>query len=242
MIKINNVYKSFSGKSVLRGVNLHIQKGESVVIVGKSGCGKTVLLKSIIGLIQPDSGEIWIQGENIVGMPRKRLYQIRTKMGMLFQGSALFDSLTVEENVALPLREHTRLDWKEIQEKVREKLALVGLSGAEGKKPSELSGGMRKRVGLARALIMEPEILLYDEPTTGLDPVTAGMINDLIAELNQKFSVTSVAVTHDMTSAFTIGERVAMLHEGKVVFDGSMKEFRESSLPIIQEFLEYQWE
>lgn len=242
MIKINNVYKSFSGKSVLRGVNLHIQKGESVVIVGKSGCGKTVLLKSIIGLIQPDSGEIWIQGENIVGMPRKRLYQIRTKMGMLFQGSALFDSLTVEENVALPLREHTRLDWKKIQEKVREKLALVGLSGAEGKKPSELSGGMRKRVGLARALIMEPEILLYDEPTTGLDPVTAGMINDLIAELNQKFSVTSVAVTHDMTSAFTIGERVAMLHEGKVVFDGSMKEFRESSLPIIQEFLEYQWE
>lgn len=242
MIEINNVYKSFSGKSVLRGVNLHIQKGESVVIVGKSGCGKTVLLKSIIGLIQPDSGEIWIQGENIVGMPRKRLYQIRTKMGMLFQGSALFDSLTVEENVALPLREHTRLDWKEIQEKVREKLALVGLSGAEGKKPSELSGGMRKRVGLARALIMEPEILLYDEPTTGLDPVTAGMINDLIAELNQKFSVTSVAVTHDMTSTFAIGDRVAMLHEGKVVFDGSMKEFRESSLPIIQEFLEYQWE
>lgn len=242
MIKINNVYKSFSGKSVLRGVNLHIQKGESVVIVGKSGCGKTVLLKSIIGLIQPDSGEIWIQGENIVGMPRKRLYQIRTKMGMLFQGSALFDSLNVEENVALPLREHSQLDWKEIQEKVREKLALVGLSGAEGKKTSELSGGMRKRVGLARALIMEPEILLYDEPTTGLDPVTAGMINDLIAELNQKFSVTSVAVTHDMTSAFAIGERVAMLHEGKVVFDGSMKEFRESSLPIIQEFLEYQWE
>jgi len=242
MIKIKNVYKSFSNKPVLRGINLHIRKGESVVIVGKSGCGKTVLLKSIIGLIKPDSGEIWIQGENIVGISRKRLYQIRKKMGMLFQGSALFDSLTVEENVALPLREHTRLPWKVIREKVREKLALVGLSGTEQKKPSELSGGMRKRVGLARALIMEPEILLYDEPTTGLDPVTAGMINDLIVELNQKFSVTSVAVTHDMTSTFAIGERVAMLHEGKVVFDGSMKEFRESSLPMIKEFLEYQWE
>lgn len=242
MIKIRNVYKSFSNKPVLRGVNLHIRKGESVVIVGKSGCGKTVLLKSIIGLITPDSGEIWIQGENIVGPSRKKLYQIRKKMGMLFQGSALFDSLTVEENVALPLREHTRLPWNVIREKVHEKLALVGLSGSEGKKPSELSGGMRKRVGLARALIMEPEILLYDEPTTGLDPVTAGMINDLIIKLNQKFSVTSVAVTHDMTSAFAIGERVAMLHEGKVVFDGTMKEFREASLPIIKEFLEYQWE
>lgn len=242
MIKIRNVYKSFSNKPVLRGVNLHIRKGESVVIVGKSGCGKTVLLKSIIGLITPDSGEIWIQGENIVGASRKKLYQIRKKMGMLFQGSALFDSLTVEENVALPLREHTRLPWNVIREKVHEKLALVGLSGSEGKKPSELSGGMRKRVGLARALIMEPEILLYDEPTTGLDPVTAGMINDLIIKLNQKFSVTSVAVTHDMTSAFAIGERVAMLHEGKVVFDGTMKEFREASLPIIKEFLEYQWE
>jgi phospholipid/cholesterol/gamma-HCH transport system ATP-binding protein len=242
MIKVRGVKKKFEDKPVLEGVDLTIQKGESLVIVGKSGCGKTVLLKSLIGLIRPERGEILIDGEDIMKLNRRELYRVRRKFGMLFQGAALFDSMTVEENVGLPLREHTRLSTAEIRKKVSEKLGLVGLPGTEEKKPAELSGGMRKRVGLARALMMEPEIVLYDEPTTGLDPVTSVVINELIAEMNGRLNITSVAVTHDMHSAFKIGQRVAMLHGGKVVFEGSVKEFQKSKNPLVQGFLEYQRE
>ena len=240
MIEIQGVKKRFEGKWVLDGVELSIRKGDTLVIVGKSGCGKTVLLKSLIGLIQPEHGRILIEGKNIIGMKPRELYQVRKKFGMLFQGAALFDSMTVEENVGLPLVEHTKLTPGEILKKVSEKLDLVGLPGIEDKKPSELSGGMRKRVGLARALMMEPEIVLYDEPTTGLDPVTSVKINELIAEMNDRLKVTSIAVTHDMHSAFKIGRRIAMLHSGKVAFDGSVREFQKSQNPLVHGFLEYQ--
>jgi len=240
MIEIQGVKKRFEDKPVLDGVNLSIARGDTLVIVGKSGCGKTVLLKSLIGLIRPEHGSILIEGRNIIGMRQKELYRVRKKFGMLFQGAALFDSMTVEENVGLPLMEHTKLPPGEIRKKVSEKLGLVGLPGIEDKKPAELSGGMRKRVGLARALMMEPEIVLYDEPTTGLDPVTAVKINELIAEMNDRLGVTSIAVTHDMHSAFKIGRRIAMLHSGKVVFDGSVKEFQKSRDPLVHGFLEYQ--
>jgi len=240
MIEIRGVKKRFEDKPVLEGVDLSIPKGEALVIVGKSGCGKTVLLKSLIGLIRPDQGQILIDGQDITRMRRKELFRTRKKFGMLFQGAALFDSMTVEENVGLPLREHTLLTQRDIRKKVSEKLGLVGLPGIEDKKPAELSGGMRKRVGLARALMMEPEIVLYDEPTTGLDPVTAALINEMIAEMNERLKITSIAVTHDMHSAFKIGRRVAMLHSGKVIFDGSVKEFQTSKNPLVHGFLEYQ--
>ena len=240
MIEIRGVKKRFEDKPVLEGVDLSIPKGEALVIVGKSGCGKTVLLKSLIGLIRPDQGQILIDGQDITRMRRKELFRTRKKFGMLFQGAALFDSMTVEENVGLPLREHTLLTQRDIRKKVSEKLGLVGLPGIEDKKPAELSGGMRKRVGLARALMMEPEIVLYDEPTTGLDPVTAALINEMIAEMNERLKITSIAVTHDMHSAFKIGRRVAMLHSGKVIFDGSVKEFQKSQNPLVHGFLEYQ--
>jgi len=240
MIEIRGLKKRFEDKPVLEGVDLSIPKGEALVIVGKSGCGKTVLLKSLIGLIRPDHGRILIDGQDITRMRRRELFRTRKKFGMLFQGAALFDSMTVEENVGLPLREHTLLTQRDIRKKVSEKLELVGLPGIEDKKPAELSGGMRKRVGLARALMMEPEIVLYDEPTTGLDPVTAVVINEMIAEMNERLKITSIAVTHDMHSAFKIGRRVAMLHSGKVVFDGSVKEFQKSKNPLVHGFLEYQ--
>lgn len=240
MIEIRDIHKRFGDKPVLGGVDLAIPDGDALVIAGRSGCGKTVLLKSIIGLIRPDRGHIRIDGEDITVMGRKDLYRVRMKFGMLFQGAALFDSMTVEENVGLPLREHTRMSWPAIRRKVEEKLELVGLPGIGGKKPAELSGGMRKRVGLARALMRDPSIVLYDEPTTGLDPLTSVKINDLIAEMNDRLRVTSIAVTHDMLSAFKIGKRIAMLHEGRVAFDGSVREFRRSADPMVRRFLEYQ--
>jgi phospholipid/cholesterol/gamma-HCH transport system ATP-binding protein len=242
MIEIRQVHKQFDGRPVLRGVDLCIRRGEAVVIAGKSGCGKTVLLKSIIGLLRPERGEILVDGEDVVRLRKKDLYRVRRKFGMLFQGAALFDSMSVAENVALPLREHTTLDEAECRVRVAEKLEWVGLPGTEGKKPSELSGGMRKRVGLARALTMDPEILLYDEPTTGLDPVTSSTINELIASMNRRLRVTSIAVTHDIHSAFRIGRRIVLLHEGAVAFDGTVREFRHSDLPLVREFLDYQRE
>jgi phospholipid/cholesterol/gamma-HCH transport system ATP-binding protein len=240
MIEIIDVHKCFGEKPVLAGVDLRIPDGDALVIAGKSGCGKTVLLKSIIGLIRPDRGSILIDGEDISRMERKDLYRVRMKFGMLFQGAALFDSMTVEENIGMPLREHTRLSWPAIRAKAQEKLDLVGLRGIGAKKPSELSGGMRKRVGLARALMNDPRIILYDEPTTGLDPLTSVKINELIADLNDRLKVTSIAVTHDMLSAFKIGKRIAMLHKGRVAFDGSVREFRRSADPFVRSFLEYQ--
>ncbi len=238
MIEIKHLEKSFSGKIVLNDINLTISKGESLVVIGRSGCGKTVLLKSIIGLIKPDDGEIIVDGETITSMDRKNLFRIRKKFGMLFQGAALFDSMTVEENIALPLLEHTDLSISEIREKVQQKLKEVGLPGIEEKKPAELSGGMKKRVGLARALIMNPEFVLFDEPTTGLDPVMADNINNLILKTHRKLHITSISVTHDMVSAYKIGDRIAMLYEGKIIFDGSPEELRITSDPVVKQFVE----
>lgn len=238
MIEIRNIHKSFDGKPVLKDVNLTIEDGNTDVIVGCSGCGKTVLLRSIIGLVQPDSGHILIDGEDIVGMSRSDLYRVRRKFGMLFQGAALFDSMTVEQNIGLALREHTDLGDDEIAGRVREKLEVVGLPGTEDKKPAELSGGMKKRVGLARALVMDPSIVLFDEPTTGLDPITADTINDLIIETQERLNFTSVMVTHDMHSATKIGDRIAMLCGGRIVFEGTPEEFNASDEDLVRQFVE----
>ncbi|MFH1942872.1 MAG: ABC transporter ATP-binding protein [bacterium] len=238
MIEIEHLKKSFNGKTVLRGVDLKIGDGETVVIVGCSGCGKTVLLKSIIGLVTPDTGRILVDGEDVMQMDRKTLFRVRKKFGMLFQGAALFDSMTVEENIGLALREHTDLPEDEIRSRIREKLKVVGLPGIEKKKPAELSGGMKKRVGLARALIMDPRFVLFDEPTTGLDPVMADAINNLIIETNRDMQITSVVVTHDMSSAFKIGDRIAMLCDGNIVFEGTPAEFQKSDKKVVRRFVE----
>jgi len=209
-----------------------------MVIAGGSGCGKTVLLRSIIGLILPDSGSIRVNDQEITRMNRNQLFEIRKQFGMLFQSAALFDSMSVEENIGLALREHTELADSEINERVCEKLALVGLEGAEKKKPAELSGGMKKRVGLARALIMDPKYVLFDEPTTGLDPITSDAINQLILDTQHQLKITAIVVTHDMHSAFQIGDQIAMIHEGQVIFSGSPETFQTSDHPHVREFTE----
>lgn len=209
-----------------------------MVIIGCSGCGKTVLLRSIIGLMRPDSGHILVDGEDIVSMDRKALFRIRKKFGMLFQGAALFDSMTVEENVGLPLREHTDLSNVEIENRIAEKLELVGLPDVQRKKPAELSGGMKKRVGLARALIMDPEIVLFDEPTTGLDPIMSDAINNLILETHRKLDITSVMVTHDMASATKVGDHIAMLSKGHIIFEGTPLELKDSDNDIVRQFVQ----
>ena len=238
MIEIRNLQKSFGSKPVLRGVNLDIQKGESQIIIGRSGCGKSVLLKHIIGLVQPDAGQIYVDGEEVTAASTRDLYRMRRKFGMLFQGAALFDSMTVGENVALGVREHRMFDEAEINRRVAEKLQLVRLPNTQHLKPAELSGGMKKRVGLARALMMDPEFVLYDEPTTGLDPITSDAINDLIIECNQQLGVTSIVVTHDMTSAYKVGTRFAMLHNGEVIFTGATDEVRRTNHPVVKQFIE----
>jgi len=237
MIKIEELHKSFGDHKVFHGVSLEIQKGETMVIIGRSGCGKSVLLKHIIGLLRPDQGRIFIDAEDITSYSNQRLYQLRQRFGMLFQASALFDSLTVEENVGLGLREHRLLPEDQIRDKVEEKLRLVGLSGVENLMPSALSGGMKKRVGLARAIAMDPEFVLYDEPTTGLDPIMADAINDLIINLRNKLSITSIAVTHDIVSASKIADRIAMLYQGKIVAVGTPEDIRDSDNPVVQQFI-----
>ncbi len=237
MIEIIDLHKSFGKKTVLDGVNLTLRDGETVVIIGGSGTGKSVLLKHIIGLLEPDEGRIIVDGINVGAVRGEELYQLRKKFGMVFQSGALFDSLTVAGNVGLPLREHTDLKEEEILEIVREKLALVGLSGVENQKPAELSGGMRKRVALARALVAEPEVMLYDEPTTGLDPIMADVINELILDLRKRLGNTAVVVTHDMASAFKIADRICMLFKGKIIWDGSPEETRQSRDPVVQQFI-----
>jgi phospholipid/cholesterol/gamma-HCH transport system ATP-binding protein len=231
---------AFGNQKVLRGVDLEVREGETLVVVGRSGEGKSVLLKLIDGILKPDRGEVYIDEERIDPLPVRPLNLIRRKIAMVFQGAALFDSMTVEENVAFPYLEHKALPLKEIRKRVRENLRRVHLTdpGILVKKPAELSGGMKKRVGVARALSVEPEIILYDEPTTGLDPVTADAINDLILETQEATRATSVVVTHDMASAFKVGDRVAMLHGGKVVFSGSVEETRSSSDPMVNQFVE----
>ncbi|MHB8929399.1 MAG: ABC transporter ATP-binding protein [Melioribacteraceae bacterium] len=239
MIEIINLHKSFGDNSVLRGVNLEINEGESLAIIGRSGCGKSVLLKHIVGLLIPDEGYIKFDGKIISNLNRKDLYEIRRKFGFLFQGAALFDSMTVEENVGIALVENdSGFSKDEIKKIVEEKLELVGLPGTQNLKPSELSGGMKKRVGLARALVSNPEYILYDEPTTGLDPIMSDSIDDLIKDLNQKLNVTSIIVTHDMFSVKNTADRIAMMHEGKIYFTGTSAEVLESSDPIIKKFIQ----
>ena len=238
MIEINNLHKTFRDKDVLKGVNLTIEPGETIAIIGKSGSGKSVLLKHIVGLLFPDTGAVKVEGMNISELSTKELYLIRRKFGFLFQGAALFDSLTVGENVALPIIENDHSVPEDVVKKnVEEKLELVGLPGIQELKPAELSGGMKKRVGLARALITNPGYILYDEPTTGLDPIMSDSIDDLIKELAGKLKVTSIVVTHDMVSVKNVADTVAMIHEGKIYFRGSADELENSKDEIITNFI-----
>lgn len=237
MIEVRQLVKSFGTHRVLDGASLRIETGESIVIIGRSGGGKSVLLRHLIGLARPDSGEVLVDNQNLVDLSERDLLPIRRKFGMLFQGAALFDSLSVAENIAFPLRRNAHLSEAEISRKVAEVLAMVDLSGIENKKPSELSGGMRKRVGLARAVVHQPEIILYDEPTTGLDPVAADSIDRLIIRVCEQLKVTSIAVTHDMRSARRIGHRILMLHEGRIYFSGTPAELSDSQDPVVHCFV-----
>ncbi len=238
MIEIVDLHKSFGDNYVLKGVNLHVNKGETVVVIGRSGCGKSVLLRHIIGLMKPDKGSVYVDGVDVTRLKDDELYELRKKFGMVFQGSALFDSLSVWENVGLGLLEHTDLPEEEVRRIALEKLSLVGLRGFEDARPSELSGGMKKRVGLARAIAMEPEVILYDEPTTGLDPIMADVINELIRHLQERLQITSIAVTHDMKSAYKIGDRIAMLYDGRIVFEGTPDRIKSAGDEIIRQFVE----
>ena len=238
IIEFKDVYKSFNGLLVHNGINLSILEGEIISLLGGSGSGKSVLLKELIGLMKPDKGDIILLDNNVTQMNEEALIEMREHIGMLFQGAALFDSLTVFENIAYPLREHLKLTEREIQERVAEKLQVVGLSGIEEKMPAELSGGMKKRVGLARAIATEPEIILYDEPTTGLDPMTAQRINDLIIELQRKLGITTIVVTHDLHCVKTVSDRIAMLHEGKIVAVGTWEELVTSNIQVVQDFID----
>ncbi len=237
MITIRNLKKSFGDNQVLDGVDLEVNRGETMVVIGPSGCGKSVLLRHIMGIAKPDAGQIIIYGKDITQLKERELNEMRKKIGMLFQGAALFDSLTVEENVGFGLREHTDLSEKEIKSIVREKLKIVGLGDIADGRPSQLSGGMRKRVGLARAIAMSPEIIFYDEPTTGVDPVMGDVINSLILELHDKLNITSIAVTHDMDSAYKIASRIAMLYKGKVIEVGSVEIIKNTQNPVVRQFI-----
>ncbi len=238
MIEIHGLKKRLGGKQVLDGVDLDVRQGETMVVMGRSGTGKSVLLKHIIGLMTPDAGTIEIDDLDIANLPDRELNEVRRHFGMLFQGAALFDSLTVGENVALPLREHTRMKEGEVRARVAERLEWVGLKGVEEVKPASLSGGMKKRVGLARAIVMDPKYVLYDEPTTGLDPIMADVIDQLIRSLQRRMGVTSVVVTHDMQSAFKVADRIALLNEGRVVFLGSVEDVRTTKDPLVRQFVE----
>jgi phospholipid/cholesterol/gamma-HCH transport system ATP-binding protein len=237
MIRLVDLHKSFGKQKVLGGIDLKIEEGKTTVIIGRSGGGKSVLLKHIIGLLRPDSGQVLIDGTDIAKLGESKLNEIRKKFGMLFQEAALFDSMTVGENVAFPLREHTRMKEKEIRETVADRLHSVGLTGVEEKMPSELSGGMRKRVGLARAIAIHPQIVLLDEPTTGLDPVMTEAIKRLIIDTQKKFNLTCVVISHDIQSIFEIGDRIAMLYEGKIIEYGTPEELKASRNPVMVQFL-----
>jgi phospholipid/cholesterol/gamma-HCH transport system ATP-binding protein len=237
MIQLVDLHKSFGKQTVLDGVDLKIESGKTTVIIGRSGGGKSVLLKHMIGLLKPDRGEVLIDGTDIAKLGERDLNEIRKKFGMLFQEAALFDSMSVLENVAFPLREHTRMSEKEIRQTVADRLRAVGLAGVEEKMPSELSGGMRKRVGLARAIALRPQIVLFDEPTTGLDPVMTEAINRLIINTQKNFNFTCVVISHDIQSIFEIGHRIAMLYEGKIIAHGTPEELKASQNPVIVQFL-----
>lgn len=239
MIETKNLHKSFGDNKVLQGVNLEIDTGETIVIIGRSGCGKSVLIKHIVGLLYPDEGYVKVEGQRVDEMTMQELYILRRKFGFLFQGSALFDSMTVEENIALPLVESGKNFGRvELDKKVAEKLELVGMRGVQKLKPAELSGGMKKRVGLARALITDPDYIIYDEPTTGLDPIMSDSIDGLIKDLTDKLNATSIVVTHDMYSVKNVANQVAMMHEGKIHFTGTPAELISSNDKIIKEFIQ----
>jgi phospholipid/cholesterol/gamma-HCH transport system ATP-binding protein len=238
LIEAHDVHKSFGNNHVLRGLNLSIRHGESMVVIGGSGTGKSVLIKCIIGILTPERGKIYVSGQDMGSLKEKDLYQLRKKFGMLFQAGALFDSMKVWENVGFGLLQHTTLSEKEIKKRAIERLNLLGLYKIEDLMPSELSGGMRKRVSLARAIAMEPEILLYDEPTTGLDPIRADAINELILEMKGTIKATSITITHDMVSAYKIADRIAMLYQGQIVEVGTPEEIKNSPNAIVQQFIQ----
>ncbi len=237
MMEARKVSKSFNGKMVLNQMSLTVARGETLVIIGRSGCGKSVFLKHLIGLMQPDSGSIMVDGMDLSALSTRQMNHMRMRFGMVFQGAALFDSMTIGENVGFGLTEHSSLSQAAVRDRAEEALELVGLKGIQDLKPSELSGGMKKRVALARAICMKPEILLYDEPTTGLDPIMSDAINDLIVSLHDRLKVTAVVVTHDMVSAYKVGTRVAMMYHGNIVEIGTPDEIRNTTNPVVRQFI-----
>jgi phospholipid/cholesterol/gamma-HCH transport system ATP-binding protein len=241
IIVIKDLTKKFSNNVVLDNISLTIEKGKTTVIIGPSGCGKTVLIKHLIGLLRPSSGEVYFKGQRIDNMSEIELNKVRTRYGFLFQGGALFDSFSVAENITFPIRQHFKVKhWDKFDEFVKTKLSMVGLEGFQNFYPANLSGGQRKRVALARAIALNPEVILYDEPTTGLDPIRADVINELILKLQRELGVTSVVVTHDMTSAYKIADRIIMLHNGKIIADGNAKYIRNHPHPVVQQFIKGQ--
>jgi phospholipid/cholesterol/gamma-HCH transport system ATP-binding protein len=237
MIEIRRLSKVFNNRKVLDELSLTINTGSTCVIIGRSGCGKSILLKHIVGILKAESGEVLIDNKNVGTLKEKELNNLRMKVSMVFQGGALFDSMTVAENVGFGLIEHQHLVRKELLERVEESLCLVGLCGIGNLMPSELSGGMKKRVALARAICIKPEIILYDEPTTGVDPITADSINELIRSLHDKLKVTSVVVTHDMKSAYAIGDKIAMMYQGKIIAEGTPSEIENTQHPVVHQFI-----
>ena len=238
MIRLDNIHKAFGSKQVLTGFSLEVQEGDIAVILGYSGTGKSVAIKHIVGLLEPDQGTVWVDGREVPKLSRRELYELRGRIGYVFQFAALFDSLTVGENVAMGLRKQGQLNGDEIQARVHEALELVDLPDAADLMPSDLSGGMRKRVGIARAIALRPKYLLYDEPTTGLDPVTAAVIDDLMLRMKQQLGVTSIIITHDLRTAWGIGTRIAMLYDGKVRQCGTPDEIRNTTDPVVRQFIE----
>jgi len=238
IIVLKNVAKNFGTSVVLDNISLAIEKGKTTVVIGPSGCGKTVLIKHLIVLLRPSSGEVFFKGQRIDNLSEIELNKIRTHYGFLFQGGALFDSLSVTENILFPIRQHYEIsDWKQAEELVKAKLAMVGLDGFQNYYPAKLSGGQRKRVALARAIALNPEVILYDEPTTGLDPIRADVINELILKLQRELGMTTVVVTHDMTSAYKVADRIIMLHNGKIIADGDADHIRDHPHPVVQQFI-----
>lgn len=237
MIEIQGLSKKFNNNLVLRELNLNVQIGQTCVIIGRSGCGKSVLLKHIVGLLRPDKGKVLVQGKEVAGLKELELAALRAEISMVFQGGALFDSMDVSDNVGFGLSEHSRMSQKEILARVEESLSLVGLGGIGNLMPSELSGGMKKRVALARAICIKPKIILYDEPTTGVDPITADSINELIRSLHDKLQVTSLVVTHDMKSAYHIADKIAMMYKGKIILEGTPGQIQATADPVVHQFI-----
>ena len=238
IIVVKNLTRQFGRKVVLDNISLNIEKGRTTVVIGPSGCGKTVLIKHFIVLLRPSSGEVYFKGRRIDNLSERELNKVRTRFGFLFQGGALFDSLTVAENIIFPIKQHYKItNWREVEDLVKAKLAIVGLDGYQNYYPANLSGGQRKRVALARAIAMNPELILYDEPTTGLDPIRADIINELILKLQRDLGETTVVVTHDMKSAYKIADRIVMLHNGKIIADGNPDHIRNHPHPVVQQFI-----